>query len=112
MITQQLALSIGNTGQLGQYQISLPNGITQIVNMNINQILHNAITLILSASALLAFIFLVIGGIRWIMSQGDKKQLETAQKTITYAIIGLVVVLLSFFIINFIGYLFGVKLLN
>lgn len=112
MINRQLALSIGDTGQKGQYQLTFPDKISQIVNMNINQVLHNAITLILSASALLAFAFLLIGGIRWIMSQGDKKQLETAQKTITYAIIGLVVVLLSFFIINFIGYLFGVKLLN
>ena len=112
MIEKQLALSIGNTGQLGQYQVGLPTDIARIVNTSMNQILHNGITLILSLSALLAFIFLVVGGIRWIMSQGDKKQLETAQKTITYAVVGLIVILLSFFIINFIGYIFGVKLLN
>lgn len=49
----------------------------------------------LYAAGALAFIMLVIGGIRYIVSAGDDKQLEAAKKTITYAIIGLVICALS-----------------
>ena len=55
---------------------------------------------------------MVIGGMQWITSGGDKTKLEAARKRITYAIIGLIVALMSFLIVNILGYLFGVKLLN
>lgn len=59
-----------------------------------------------------ALIFLIWGGISWIMSQGDKSKVEGARKRITYAIIGLIVAFASFMIINTVGTFFGVKLLN
>jgi len=43
--------------------------------------------------------------LRMITSGGDAKQLEGLKKSITFAIIGLIVVLSSFAIVNFIGYL-------
>lgn len=51
-----------------------------------------------------AFLF-VFAGITFIRSGGDPKQLGHARQILTYAIIGLVVVLSSFSIIFFIGYL-------
>ncbi len=56
-----------------------------------------------------AVILLVYAGIRFITSGGDPKQVQAAQKIITYAIIGLVIVLSSFGIILFISYLTGAK---
>lgn len=50
----------------------------------------------------------IFGGIKFITSRGDNKQLEGARKTITYAVIGALVVLFSVFIINFIGTVTGV----
>jgi hypothetical protein len=56
-------------------------------------------------------LFLIIyAGIKLIMSGGDIKQLELTRKTIVYAIIGAIVVLLSFFIINMISAVTGVAL--
>lgn len=46
----------------------------------------------LIAAALLALLFLLWGGIQWILSGGDKAQLESARNRITGALIGLVVV--------------------
>lgn len=51
-------------------------------------------------AAVLAIIYLVIGGIRWITSRGDKAAVEGARKQIIAAIVGLVVVALAFLIIN------------
>ena len=109
---KQLALSIG-----GQ-QLTLPGQINTLVQSTTNYgngntlqgIISFVIGAVLTVAILLAFFFLLIGGIKWIMSGGDKKQLENAQKTIQYALIGLIVVLLSFFIINLIGFAFGSNL--
>ena len=44
------------------------------------------------AGFLLAFVFLLMGGIRWITAGGDKTKLETARDEITNAIVGVVIV--------------------
>lgn len=78
----------------------------------LTQVLPALITYLLIGTTLLALAFLIFGGIRWIISGGDKTAVESARKMITYAIIGLVIAFLSFFIINTIGGFFGVKLLG
>lgn len=52
-----------------------------------------------------AVIFIIWAGIQYIRSGGDQKQVQGARNTLTYAIIGLVLILLSFFIIYVISYL-------
>ena len=56
--------------------------------------------------AIVALFFVLFSGIRFLTSGGDAKQVEAARKTLTFAIIGLVVILLSFAIINLIAALF------
>lgn len=107
-----LALTIGGTGAPSNYNIGVPGDIVHIANLNVQGIISFAIMLLLTVAILLAFFFVIFGGFKWLMSSGDKKQVEEAQKTLQYAIIGLVVVLLSFFIINFIGFLLRVPLIG
>lgn len=52
-------------------------------------------------------ILIVYAGILFVTSGGDQKKVQSARQVITYAIIGLVVVLSSFAIIYFIGYTTG-----
>lgn len=49
-----------------------------------------------------AVIMLIIGGIRYIVSGGDQSQVTAAKNTILYAIIGIVVSLLAYAIIQFV----------
>ncbi|PIR96862.1 MAG: hypothetical protein COT91_04335 [Candidatus Doudnabacteria bacterium CG10_big_fil_rev_8_21_14_0_10_41_10] len=49
---------------------------------------------------IVALVFLVIGGFRYIVSQGNEEGVEKAKGTITNAIIGIVVVLLSWIILT------------
>jgi len=104
-----LALSIGGQAVNGQtlpiYSISVP-GFDKINRLQIQDIVSFVIMLLLTVAVLLSLFFLIFGGLRWMLSQGDKKKIEEAQKTITFAIIGLIVVFFSFFILNFIGFLF------
>lgn len=69
-------------------------------------------TWFLGFAGALAVLFIIIGGIEFIASAGNPQRLEGAKKTLTYAIIGLVIVLLSTVILNlvagdFIGTLFS-----
>ena len=48
-----------------------------------------------------AVFFVAFGGIKLITSSGDPQRVESAKKTLTFAIIGLLIILLSFVIIKF-----------
>lgn len=49
-----------------------------------------------------AVIMIVIGGLRYVISGGDAKQVDAAKNTILYAIIGIIVAILAYAIINFV----------
>lgn len=63
--------------------------------------LINAALVFVGAVALILFVY---AGIKFITSGGDPKQVAQARQIMTYAIIGTVIVLCSFGIIYFIGY--------
>jgi len=50
----------------------------------------------------IAVIMLIIGGIRYVLSQGDQSAITSAKNTILYAIIGIVVAMLAFGAVNFV----------
>lgn len=58
-------------------------------------------------SSTVAVIFIIVGGINFIISNGDPKKIDTARKTVLFAILGLFVIFLSFFIVNLIGTITG-----
>lgn len=47
-----------------------------------------------------ALLFLLWGGIRWILSGGDKGKVDAARSTIVAAIVGMIIVILAWVIIN------------
>ncbi len=51
----------------------------------------------------LAFLFIVIGGIQLLTAYGDEEKITSAKKTITYAIVGLLVAILSYAIVSIIS---------
>jgi len=71
-----------------------------------------AVTLLFVIAIVISLGFLIYGGIRWIMSGGDKSAVETARNTIVAAIVGLVIVFLSYFILNLVLGFFGLPSLN
>ncbi|HSA84474.1 MAG TPA: hypothetical protein VLF20_06355 [Patescibacteria group bacterium] len=58
-------------------------------------------------SGITALFIIVWAGIRLVISGGDAKQVQGARSMITYGIIGLIVVLSSYAIVFFIGYVTG-----
>lgn len=59
-----------------------------------------------------ATILIAYSGARIVMAEGDKKKLEEARHILTYAIIGLIIVFLSAFIVSIVAYITNVNCLN
>lgn len=64
---------------------------------------------ILGALGVVAVIMIILGGIQYMTSQGDSAKAKKARDTILYAVIGLIVALLSFAIVTFILNSIGAK---
>src|SRR3989344_2664716 len=79
-----------------------------LCNLTLSGVVKTGIQAILIVALVLAFIFLVIGGIRWILSGGDKAGTEAAKGTITAALIGLVIVFLAWAFLKVVTTFFGV----
>lgn len=79
---------------------------------SLSQIISSTIQILLIVAAVFFFIYLLIGGIRWIMSAGDKAKIEAARGQITHAIIGLLIVLGAWLINGILASLFGINLLG
>ena len=47
-------------------------------------------------------IMLIIGGVRYTISQGDSSAVTSAKNTILYAVIGLIVAILAYAVVNFV----------
>jgi len=75
----------------------------------IGPLFQNLIFWALALSGVVALFFIIFSGFKYITSGGDPKQLEGARHTLTYAIIGLLVIFFSFFIINLIAETTGVE---
>lgn len=72
-------------------------------------IVGNVIFWLLILAGIVALVLIIISGFKFVTSGGEAKQAEGARKTLTYAIIGLVVVLLSFAIVATIAQVTGVR---
>ncbi len=70
-------------------------------------VFHNVVAAALMFVGIVTAFLIVWAGIQFVKSGGDPKQVEGARKTLTFAILGLVLVLCSFGIIYFIGCLTG-----
>lgn len=70
------------------------------VNVGINQLISFVINAIIVLGIVLSLIFLLYGGVRWILSGGDKGKVDAARSTIVASIVGLIIVILAYVIIN------------
>ena len=60
------------------------------------------INLVIFAVGIIAVVMVILGGIQYSTSQGDAGKVKKAKDTIMYGIIGMVVAILAFAIVNFV----------
>lgn len=78
--------------QTGDPSILIKRPSDQIKIENLGSLISALVGALLIVAALLAFFYLILGGIQWITSGGDKAGMEAARNKITHAVVGLVIV--------------------
>lgn len=68
---------------------------------DIMQLFVNISILILGVSGSLVLLMFIYGGFLWVTSRGDAKRIEKGKETVTQAVIGFAIIVLSYSIINF-----------
>lgn len=77
---------------------------------DLEKVFGNVVGILLGLAGIALFITLVVGGFKYITAGGDPKGVESAQKTLTYAIGGLVLIAAGFLILRFISQFTGVDI--
>lgn len=103
LLAQTINLTPGGSGG---------NQFSSLSSITVPTIISGAITLVLVVAAVIFFFMLVIGGVKWILSGGDKGQTEAARNQITAALIGLVIVFAAWAIAQLVGGLFGITIFS
>lgn len=70
---------------------------------SLGSLIINVVEILLLVAASIAVIFLIVGGYKYVVSRGNEEAAESAKKTMTSAILGLVIIILSFTIIRIIS---------
>lgn len=80
----------------------LDNGVATLRCIPV--VFNNVIRAALIFVGIVALFFIIYAGFSFVTSGGDPKKVQGARQIMTFAIIGLTIVLLSFAILYFIGY--------
>ena len=75
---------------------------------DLETVFGNVVKSAIALAGIVLFVYLLIGGFKYITSGGDPKAAESAQKTISFAIGGLILILASYLILVLIKTITGV----
>ncbi len=87
-------------------------GIMVTHQFNIVDLLNLGVAIAIILAGALSVFYIFVGGISFILSGGQEDKIKNAVNTIRYAIIGLIVTILSVTIIKILGLVFGFDLLS
>jgi len=82
---------------------------TDLEGLNLNDVIYLFAAIAILGAGALSIIFIFYGGFSFILSGGDEGKVKSAIHTIRYAIIGLIIALLSLVFVPMVGKLFGVN---
>lgn len=101
-----ISLAVVSLLPAGVFAAEAIPGITPVTpggDMSVANVLSTIIYWILGLSGGIAVLFLILGGLQYVTSSGNKDKAEQAKQTILYAVIGLIVIALSFVIVAFVN---------
>ncbi len=103
--------TIPNLGVDGSDTVFAPT-IGTIQNFELMDLVQMFIVYAFIIAAAMAAFFIFMGGMSFILSGGDDEKIKRAVNTIRYAIIGLIVTILSFTVVHIVGRMFGLNFLG
>lgn len=83
-------------------ECSLPADSPTTGSKKLPEIIQTIISVVLGLVGIVAVIMIIMGGISFVTSQGDAAKVTKARNTLLYGVVGLVIALLAFAIVNFV----------
>lgn len=80
--------------------VKVPDSVPQVAIDN--TLVNNIFNVVLALAGAVAVAFIVWGGVQYTLSQGDTGKIKKAKDTLLYAIVGVIVVMFSFVILNYV----------
>lgn len=90
-----------STGDLSGCK-GISKGDNNLNDNNLMTTLNQIINVIIGVIGFIAVIVIILGGVQYTTSAGDSGKVKKAKDTIMYGIIGLVIALLAYSIVNFV----------
>lgn len=78
----------------------------------LNDVISSVIGFLTVVASIWFIIQFLLAGFSWISAGGDKQAVETARNKMTYAILGLIVVVAAWILAGLMGKIFGLDILN
>jgi len=99
---------------ISSFDIGLRNPIPELGEgpSGFGTLLNNVISLLVAMAGMALFVYLLYGGITWTTAGGDKARVESAQKTVTNAIIGIIIMGAAFLLVQIVNTVLGRDLLH
>ena len=95
-------LAMSPVGALADIADECPDNLGGVCDNNLTGMITLISNTVLLLVGVVAVLFLIIGGFQYIASGGNPEQVNKAKNTIFYAIIGIVVALLAYVVVQFV----------
>ena len=101
------ALQINNVNVVRATDMSLSGGVSSSQGDDVPQdlagdVFKNVVNILLFIIGAVSVIMLIYGGIRYTTSGGNANSVTAAKNTIMYSIVGLIIAILAFAVVNFV----------
>ncbi len=87
-------------------------GLPLLPFQSLGDIVNRAIPYVFAAAGFGLLLMLISSGFSFLTSAGDTKKLEKARQQLTYALVGFIVIFVSYWVVQIFGIIFGVKEVN
>lgn len=88
-----------------KYQVNSPVNFSSL-----GEVISKFLTYLFPLAGLLLFAYLVMGGFSYLTSGGDPKATEQAKSKVTNAIVGFIILVVAYWIVQIFGYMFGITI--
>ncbi len=91
---------------LATIKVNQPTGFF----LDFGEMISKVLNIILIIAVILVLFYLILGGISWLTSGGDKGKTESARNQITAAVVGLIIIVSSWAIMLFVQNILGLSI--
>ena len=87
---------------ISQFAVAKVNEVGDSGDKDLIGSITNILNVVIGVLGIIAVIVIILGGIQYMTSAGDPGKVKKAKDTILYGIIGLIICVLAFAIVNFV----------